>query len=175
MDQLEEQIHFLILNPINDERIAGKINELSEKNIPVITVNTDIEGSRRLCYVGCDYLKSGRTACGILGIATDGKGRVGIATGSVKILGHNQRIRGFYETQKKRFPELNILDIVETEDDKATGYTPVSYTHLDVYKRQGQCGEGIGTGRLHRCGEGLYFIPEAAGKDPEYEVHDPGL
>ena len=123
MDQLEEQIHFLILNPINDERIAGKINELSEKNIPVITVNTDIEGSRRLCYVGCDYLKSGRTACGIPGIATDGKGRVGIATGSVKILGHNQRIRGFYKTQKKRFPELNILDIVETEDDKETGYT----------------------------------------------------
>ncbi len=120
--ELEPLVHLLILQPINDEGIAEKINALAERGIRVITVNNDIENSSRLCYVGSDYFKSGQTACGCLGLLTKGKAQVGIATGSVKILGHNQRILGFNQIIKNKYKELAIVDIIETNDDDEQGY-----------------------------------------------------
>ena len=44
MDQLVDSgINGLAITPINHPDVARKIKELSEKGIPVITVNTDIE------------------------------------------------------------------------------------------------------------------------------------
>ena len=43
-------------------RIAEKIDELSEKEIPVITYNSDISNCNRLCFVGQDLAASGRVA-----------------------------------------------------------------------------------------------------------------
>ena len=44
-------IHGLILAPCNHPRIQEKIDELVGAQIPVVTVNTDIGGSRRMAYV----------------------------------------------------------------------------------------------------------------------------
>ena len=67
MDQLVDSgINGLAITPINHPDVARKIKELSEKGIPVITVNTDIENSGRLAYVGSNYLESGKTAGGLL-------------------------------------------------------------------------------------------------------------
>lgn len=63
----------IVLSPYNDPLIAGKINELSEKGIPVITTNTDIENSARLAYVGCNFYRSGETAAGLMHLMSDGE------------------------------------------------------------------------------------------------------
>ena len=92
IDQLvEKQIQLLILTPINSPEISEKIDGLSKKGISVITLNSDIEHAGRLCYVGCHYIRSGETAAGLMGLMLK-EGNVGIVTGSVKMLGHNQRI-----------------------------------------------------------------------------------
>lgn len=114
IDQMKENINALIINPINDSKIAEKLNSL---NIPVITVNTDLKNSRRLCYIGSDYTRGGETACGVMGILTGGKANVGIITGSIKILGHNQRVVGFKNIYKNKYPNFKIMDIRETNDD----------------------------------------------------------
>jgi len=117
IEEIQTGIHALILNSISDAMIAEKINELTDKGIPVITLNTDIENSKRLCYVGSDYVKGGETACGMLGLLTGGKAKVGIVTGSVKILGHNQRINGFRNVMKRKYPGMEVVDFIETNDD----------------------------------------------------------
>ena len=117
IEEIETGVHALILNSISDAMIAEKINELTDKGIPVITLNTDIENSKRLCYVGSDYVKGGETACGMLGLLTGGKAKVGIVTGSVKILGHNQRINGFRNVMKRKYPGMEVVDFIETNDD----------------------------------------------------------
>lgn len=122
LDEIKDKINLLIINPINDDRIIEKINTFSEKNIKVITINTDVENSKRLCHVGCNYKKSGETACGIMGLLTGGKANIGIATGSVKVLGHNQRINGFNEVCKEKFPKFQVLDIIETNDDDVCAF-----------------------------------------------------
>lgn len=120
--ELEAFIHILIIQPINDDSIVKEIRKLTQQGIRVITINNDIKSSDRLCYVGSDYFKSGQTACGCLGLLTRGKANVGIATGSVKMLGHNQRILGFNSIVKKKYKEFIISDIIETNDDDRQSY-----------------------------------------------------
>lgn len=123
LDELQkDNIHALMLTPINDPAIARRIDELCESGIAVIAVNVDIENSRRLCYVGSDYIQSGRTACGMMGLITQGHARVGIVTGSIRLLGHNQRIAGFSQLCKQRYTDIMVVDIVESNDDDIQAY-----------------------------------------------------
>lgn len=122
MDELKEKSNLLILNPINSPLIAEKINQLTKDGIDVITINTDIENSNRICHVGNDYVKSGRTACGMMGLLKNGKAKIGILNGSNKILGHNQRVEGFKEVAARKYPKFDIIDMVETNDDDIQGF-----------------------------------------------------
>ena len=120
--QLESSIHLLIIQPINDDSIAKELKKLTDQGIKIITINNDIENSDRLCYVGSNYFKSGEIACGCLGLLTKGCAHVGIATGSVKMWGHNQRILGFNSIAKKKYKDFILADIIETNDDDVQGY-----------------------------------------------------
>ena len=114
---LAEDINALVITPINDELIAQKLNSIFESGIAVVTLNTDILSVNRIAYVGCDYEKSGRTAAGVLGmVSKDGFDKVGIVTGSIKVLGHNLRISGFSRVLKTDYPGMSIVDVIENND-----------------------------------------------------------
>lgn len=126
MEALRRQVNALILNPINEPEIVAEINALAKDGVPVITLNTDVEESRRLCYIGPDYQKSGEAACGMMGLLLAGMGKIGILTGSVKILGHNQRIAGVRGVIRERLPGLIVEDLDETGDDDIRAYAAAS-------------------------------------------------
>jgi LacI family transcriptional regulator len=126
IEEFEDRISMLLLVPINDIRIAEKIDSLKQKGIPTIALNTDIENSSRLCYVGSDYKKSGGIACGMMALLTGGKANFGVAMGSYKMLGHSQRIAGFHSVMKARYPDLKMLEIIETNDDDICAYEETS-------------------------------------------------
>ena len=69
---LAEGINGLVIAPFNSLYIAAEIDRLTEMNIPVITVNTDIL-SRRIAYVGSNYRLSGQTAAGLVSLMTFGE------------------------------------------------------------------------------------------------------
>lgn len=87
---MEEGIHGLMLAPYNHPAIQQKIDELVEQQIPVVTVNTDIDGSRRMAYVGSDYFRGGCTAAGLFHLVTSGNIELGIITGSSNVLCHSE-------------------------------------------------------------------------------------
>lgn len=122
MDELKDEVDAIILNPINDILVVQKINELVKKGLIVINVNTDVENSDRLYYIGSDYTRGGETSCGVLALLTKGKAKVAILTGSKKVLGHNQRIEGFRRISELKYPDINILAISETNDNDKCGY-----------------------------------------------------
>lgn len=133
MNEVMSSCDLLILNPINHIDIINKINEFIDSGKQVVTVNTDVNGSKRFCHIGNDYTQSGRTAGGIMGLITQGKGKIGIVTGSKKILGHNERIQGFIDVVTTKYPNLNIVGIVENEDDEIKSYEVTSQL-LEYYK-----------------------------------------
>ncbi|MFI3205801.1 MAG: LacI family DNA-binding transcriptional regulator [Clostridia bacterium] len=124
LEELEKTASAIILTPIDDELIRNKINELSEKNIPVVTVNTDIKNSKRLCYVGTDYKQGGKIVAGLLALIKPNGAKIGIVHGSKKMYGHNQRVLGFEG-------ELNssgykVLSLVQSHDDDIIAYEKTS-------------------------------------------------
>ena len=123
MDRMAAQgVNGIVLSPYNDPLIAGKINELSEKGIPVITTNTDIENSARLAYVGCNFYRSGETAAGLMHLMSDGEVYAGIISGSSKVLCHTDRIAGFRDRVQSHYPGIHIVDTIENSDDEFESY-----------------------------------------------------
>lgn len=120
---VEEGVQAIILSPVNDLAIANRIKDLLSEGIPVITANTDLEKSDRLCYVGTDYFKSGKMAGGLMGLMAAGRRmRIVILTGSIHVLGHNQSVSGFYSAIKSQHPNLHVIDVEETLDNSDISY-----------------------------------------------------
>ena len=119
---LAQEVNGIAIAPQNDERIRTRINELSQRGIPVVTFNTDIENSTRIAYVGSNYTKSGRTAAGLLRLMTHGDVQIGIITGSSEILCHTERIAGFMAALTPCQAHMKIVSIAETQDDEIESY-----------------------------------------------------
>lgn len=119
---VSEHVNGIALVPYNDTRIRDKINELYELGIPTVTLNTDIEDSHRIAYVGSHYTKSGRTAAGLMHLMTHGPLYLGIITGSPNILCHTERISGFTDALTQTGRNFTITSIVENHDDEFESY-----------------------------------------------------
>jgi LacI family transcriptional regulator len=112
----------LIISPIDDIRIGEVINEIAENNIPVVTTNSDLSESKRLCYVGQDVMRAGRVAGKLMAEILGGKGNVAVITGSHKMLSVSKRMHGFQQIINERFPGINIINVIETFEDSLTTF-----------------------------------------------------
>lgn len=130
-----EGVNGIALAPYNDNCIRERINQLFTQGIPTVTLNTDIENSKRIAYVGSNYTKSGATAAGLLQLMTHGEVNVGIITGSSNILCHTERIAGFTSTLKPYNDHIKINEIIEVHDDEIESYektTALLKTHPEI-------------------------------------------
>lgn len=118
---LEEGINGLAISPYNDSAIRHKIDELYDLGIPVVTLNTDIENSKRIAYVGSNFYRSGKTAAGLMHLMTKGDVYVGIVSGSKDILCHTERIAGFSKVLNS-YENIKIVDTITNNDDDVESY-----------------------------------------------------
>ena len=118
----ESKMAVLVIQPIDDAQIIDKVAQLSDRGIRTVTINTDIEGSRRMCYVGSDYYSGGVTAAGVVRLVTGGRARLCIIAGVDKVLGHRQRLAGFMEHILKHCPDISIAAVRSGEDDISYAY-----------------------------------------------------
>lgn len=127
LDEMQkENLSALILTPINHPDVAERINAFSAAGCPVVTINLDIDDCQRLAYVGCDYFRSGQTAAHLMGMILGVRTRALVVTGSLRVLGHNQRVYGFSRVLKSDFPNADIIDVVENNDDDDQSYQVVA-------------------------------------------------
>lgn len=119
---VEDGIQGLAITPFNHPAVAEKLKDLSGKGIPVVTVNSDLEDSGRLCYVGSDYRKAGETAGGLMGLFHPHGGMVGIVSGSPLVVCHTERERGFRDVLKARYPQVEIKAAAINQDDDFISY-----------------------------------------------------
>ncbi|MGN0159037.1 MAG: LacI family DNA-binding transcriptional regulator [Brotaphodocola sp.] len=118
IEELEKEgIQGLAIMAVDCDSIRKKINQLTEKNIPVVTFNSDIVGTGRSCFVGMDNRRSGQTAAGLMGLMTRGIGKILIITGYFSNVVNNARVDGFVEEVKKSWPELEIAGVHGSFDE----------------------------------------------------------
>lgn len=122
IESLLPRISALVIQAINDPRISQRINELKKSGIPTVTVNTDLENSDRICYVGSNYYTGGETAAGLLRMVTGSRATLGIITGVSTLLGHIQRLQGFEERLAQLCPDIVTVARTSAMDDDEHSY-----------------------------------------------------
>lgn len=122
IDSLRPRISALVLQAINDPRISQKISELKISGVPTVAVNTDLENSDRILYVGSNYYSGGQTAAGLFRMIKGTKGKLGIITGVSTLLGHVQRLQGFEEHLQQLCPDIVTIARSSAMDDDEHSY-----------------------------------------------------
>lgn len=118
---VSEGISGLALSPYNDNAVRKKIDWLHAQGIPVVTLNTDIENSKRIAYIGSHFYRSGETAGGLMHLMTKDEVRVGIISGSQNILCHTERIAGFRHVITS-YDNIQVIDTINNNDDETKSY-----------------------------------------------------
>lgn len=116
-----EGVNAIVITAINNKSIKDRLNQLADQGVELVTLNSDASGVNRLCFVGCDDVKSGKTAGELISLIVANNTQVGIVTGSNSMLGHTKRIEGFKQVIKDCSKNITIADIVQGfDDDKIT-------------------------------------------------------
>lgn len=114
---LEAGVQGIALSPAEDERVRARIQELSER-MPVVTFNSDLPDSGRLCYVGVDNFACGRMSAGLMDLLLAGQGEVLLVAGQENNWSHQQRVDGFQAEAAANFSGLSLLPPQTCGDDQ---------------------------------------------------------
>lgn len=123
----------LAIMPVDSNAVREQLNSLIEvSDIPVVTFNSDIVGTKRSCFVGLDNKRSGQTAAGLMEIMTCGKGKILIITGYFGNSVNSMRVDGFVEEIKKTFTGMELVG-VHSSFDEASEVERIITNTLEVY------------------------------------------
>ncbi len=113
---IDNGIDAIAMFSIDSEDIRQKVDEMAGMGVPVVTYNTDIHNSKRLCYVGQDHYQGGIVAADLMSKVLCDGADVLIITSLVELECHRERIAGFKAGLNAFSPQINIVEIVENED-----------------------------------------------------------
>ena len=102
---------------IDEDSVRAVTEEAAAAGIAVVTLVSDLPGSRRIHYAGIDNLAAGRTAGSLLGRFTGASGSVGVIIGSLNARDHRERLAGFEQVIERTYPDIRILPLIEGRDD----------------------------------------------------------
>lgn len=91
--------------------IRAAVNKLIVSGIPVVTLVTDLNTTKRLAYVGLDNQSAGRTAAYLIAKTLgDGEGTVLTSKSNDRFLGEEEREVAFKGTLARLCPNLRVID-----------------------------------------------------------------
>ncbi|MCQ6561318.1 sugar-binding protein [Paenibacillus mendelii] len=100
----------IVAQGISDPYYERLINKAIDQGIPVITVDADEPGSRRLAYVGTDNREAGKRMGELVVKDAAGNGRIGVIIGSERADNQRLRLEGFRSIISST-PGFEIIDI----------------------------------------------------------------
>lgn len=102
---------------LNSKQLLKPLSALQARGTHIVSLVSDLPQSCRSHYVGIDNNKAGRSAARLTGMAHAGlAGRVLIAAGSLDASDHLDRLEGFRSVIEQDFPNIDVLDVIETGD-----------------------------------------------------------
>lgn len=106
-----------VICSVDSPLIREKIDELTDKGYPVVLLNNDLPGSKRLCFVGPDYYKSGKIAATMVDKCRQNIPlKILVVVGYKEHLGHKNRLEGFEAELKARRSDYEIVSVIEGYD-----------------------------------------------------------
>ncbi|MGF7176875.1 LacI family DNA-binding transcriptional regulator [Azospirillum doebereinerae] len=107
--------------------VREAVDALAERNVPTVTLISDILNCRRAGYVGLDNRAAGRTAgyliARFLGQGTGrGPAKVAMVAGSLSYRAHEDREMGFLHHLNENAPAVEVVGLREGHDDDGKTY-----------------------------------------------------
>ena len=102
----------------NNVLIHGAIDDLHARGIPVVSLISDLSGSKQLAYAGTNHHAAGRTTGYFVARMIPKDGPVIVLCSHLGFQSHAERIAGFREYLSEHAPHLTIARIVEGLDDR---------------------------------------------------------
>lgn len=106
---VNEKVDAMIVRPIDNTRIAEKLNKCIENGIHIVTINENIDQVNKMFSVGPQDFESGIMAGQLMGRLVK-KGKVAIVSYPYESHSLTQRYKGFYDHIHKLFSEIEIID-----------------------------------------------------------------
>jgi ribose transport system substrate-binding protein len=113
----------IVLAPLDDRALMRPVSDAAREGIPVVIIDSALQGSAFVSYVATDNYKGGVMAARRLGALLGGKGRIFLIRYQEGSASTVQREAGFYDTVTKEFPDLVLL----VQDQYAGATTETAY------------------------------------------------
>ena len=125
LHELAGRSHGVGLIALDHPTVREAIRVLSNNDVKVVTLATDVLHVPRIAYVGIDNRQAGRLAGQVLGrlLGTADRLKVALFAGSLSYRGHQEREMGFRHILAEEFPNLAIVELREMLDDRDRAYT----------------------------------------------------
>jgi len=152
IELVSRQTDGIAIVAIESPKVREVVNRVVQKKVPVITLVSDLSGSRRMGYIGLDNRAGGRTAGYLMGRFLSGtEGTVLMLAGSPMLRDHEEREMGFRRVLGERFGGLKIISYLEDRDDDETAYQQVKKTINEHQDLVGVYDIGAGTQGIARA------------------------
>lgn len=90
------------------------INKIIDDNIPLITIDSDAEESKRLSYIGTDNVNAGKVAAKEMINQVGDTGEIGIILGGIDVKNQIERVNGF-KSYIEKYSNLKVTNIESSD------------------------------------------------------------
>lgn len=128
----EEQDGYVMLG-LDTPLVRNFLKKSERRRKPVMFYNACVPEAEYIGYIGCNYEDSGRLAAGLAALAGGDDARVCIFSegGDSPIESYRERLRGFCEEVRTRYPAMRILDVRAIGEGQKENETAVRQLFLD--------------------------------------------
>jgi PAS domain S-box-containing protein len=119
-DAIQRKVAGLMVIGWGNDEMVPAIDAAVNSGIPVVCVDSDVPGSKRLAYIGTDWHRMGSKMADRLAVLMDGKGKV-LMLGMVQLDNMKAGFRGF-QKQIAHYPHIEVigpLDDLDAGSDRA--------------------------------------------------------
>jgi ribose transport system substrate-binding protein len=108
-DFITRKVSGIVLAPLDSKALAPQVREAAQAGIPVVIIDSDLEGAEYVSFVASDNKKGGALAAERLGSILGGKGRVIVLRHKEGHASTTDREEGFLATIRAKFPGVELV------------------------------------------------------------------
>jgi ribose transport system substrate-binding protein len=122
-DFISRGVDGIVLAPLDDRALMRPVQDAVREKIPVVIIDSALQGSDFVSYVATDNYKGGVLAARRLGELLQGRGRIFLIRYQEGSASTTQREAGFFDTLTRDFPGITLL----VKDQYAGATTETAY------------------------------------------------
>jgi ribose transport system substrate-binding protein len=122
---INRRVDAMALAPVDQTALKAVVHRAIDSGIPVVIFDSALDSDRPISYIATDNREGGRVAARRMAEVTHGKGKIGIISDTPGSASTTERVNGFQEEMKAKFPAMELLPVqfVMTDRSKARAVT----------------------------------------------------